>query len=70
MKLESFSVVGVENVVCERGWESTVSNIPHFVTKVVNEFYENLSDNTLVEGEEKFEKVFVRGHVLTFLLGS
>ena len=66
MKLESFGAVGVEKIVCERGWESTVSNIPKFVTKVVHEFYANLSDNILVEGEDEFEKVFVRGHVYEF----
>ena len=50
----------------ERGWGSTVLNIPYFVTKVVHEFYANVSDNILVEGEEQFEKVFVRGHVYDF----
>ena len=58
--------MGVERIVCERGWESIVSNIPRFVTKVIHEFYANLSDDMLVEGEEQFEKVFVRGHVYDF----
>ena len=39
MKLESFRAVGVEKIVSERGWWSTVLNIPQFVTKVVHEFY-------------------------------
>ena len=43
-----------------------MSNIPHFVTKVVHEFYANLSENMVIEGEEQFEKVFVRGHVYEF----
>ena len=66
MKLESFRAVKVERIVCERGWESTVSNIPRFVTKAIHEFYANLNDNMLVEGEEQFEKVFVRGHFYDF----
>ena len=41
-------------------------NIPRFVTKVVHEFYANLSDNIVIEREEKFEKVFVREHVYEF----
>ena len=65
MKLESFRVVEVERIVCEN-WESTVSNIPRFVTKVIHEFYANLSDEMLVEGEEQFEKSFVRGYVYDF----
>ena len=52
MKLESFWPLGVERIVCEKGWESIVSNIPRFVTKVIHEFYANLSDNIVVEGEE------------------
>ena len=43
-----------------------MSNIPLFLTTVVHEFYANLSDNIAVEGEEQFEKVFVRGHVYEF----
>ena len=66
MKLESFRAMGVERIICERGWESTISNIPRFVSKVIHEFYANLSDEMLVEGEEQFEKVFVRGHVYDF----
>ena len=52
MKLESFRVVRVQKIVDERGWGSTMSNIPRFVTKVVHEFYANLSDNIIVEGED------------------
>ena len=48
MKLESFRAVGVEIIVYERGWESTVSNIPRFFTKVIHEFYANLSNEMLV----------------------
>ena len=66
MKLESFRAVGVERIVCERGWESTMSNIPRFVTKFIHEFYANLSEEMLVKGEEQFVKVFVRGHVYNF----
>ena len=66
MKLESFRALKVEKIVCERGWESTVTNIPRFVTKVVLEFYANLSDNLLVETEDEFQKVFVQGHVYEF----
>ena len=52
--------------MCKRGWESTVSNILRFVTKVIHKFYANLSDNMLVEGEDQFEKVFFWGHVYEF----
>ena len=38
-------------------------NIPHFVTKVVYEFYPNLSDNIVIKGKDQFEMVFVRRHV-------
>ena len=68
MKLEFFKAVGVEKIVSEKGRESTMSNIPRFVTKVVHEFHANLSDNILVEGEDEFEKVFVRGHMYEFSL--
>ena len=64
MKLESFRVVGVQKIVDEKGWDSTMSNIPRFVTKVVHEFfYANFSDNIVIEGEDQFEKAFVRGHI-------
>ena len=43
-----------------------MSNIPRFVTKVIHEFYANLSDKILVEGEDEFKKVFVRGFVYAF----
>ena len=66
MKLDSFRVVGVQKIVEDRGWESTISNIPRFVTKVVHKFYANLIDNIIVEGEASFEKVFVRGHIYEF----
>ena len=51
-----------------RGAENPLSNIPRFVTKAIHEFYANLSDNMLVEGEEQFEKFFVRRHVYDFSL--
>ena len=43
-----------------------MTNIPKFVTKVIHEFYANLSNNIVVKRESKFEKVFVRGHVYDF----
>ena len=55
MKLESFRAIGVEKIVSERGWGSTSLNISQFVTKVVNAFYENLSENIVVEGQDQFE---------------
>ena len=69
MKLDSFKAVGVQKIVEERGLGSTISNIPWFVTKVVHEFYVNLCDNMVVQGEDQFEKVFVRGTSISFLLG-
>ena len=56
VKLESFRGVGVEQIIYERGWESTVTNIPRFVTKVIHEFYANLSDNIVVKGRVNFKK--------------
>ena len=50
----------------ERGWVPTISNVPRFVTKVMHEFYVNLSDNIVIEGNNQYEKVFVRGHVYEF----
>ena len=50
----------------DRGWGSTINNIPRYVTKVVHEFYANLSDNITVPGESQFEKVYVKGHVYGF----
>ena len=44
MKLDSFRAVGVQKLVKDRGWESNITKIPRFVTKVVHEFYDNLSD--------------------------
>ena len=66
IKLECFRVLGVHKLVEDKGWESTVSNIPRFITKVVHEFYTTLSDNILVQGEPQFERVFVRGHIYEF----
>ena len=43
-------------------------SFPRFVTKVVHEFYANLSDNIVVEGEDQYKKVFVRGHIYEFSL--
>ena len=37
-----------------------------FVTTVVHEFYANLSNNIVVEGEDQYEKVFVRGNIYEF----
>ena len=36
MELDSFRVVGVQKIVEDRGWESTITYTPRFVTKVVN----------------------------------
>ena len=58
--------MGVEQIMCERGWESTVSNNPRFVTKMSHEFYANLSDKIEIEGVDEFEKVVVRWHVYEF----
>ena len=41
----------MQKLIKDRGWESTISNIPRFVTKVVHEFYANLSDNIVVQGQ-------------------
>ena len=68
MKLDSFRAVGVQKLVKDRGWESNITKIPRFVTKVVHEFYDNLSDNIVVQGEAQFEKLFVKGHVYEFPL--
>ena len=65
-KLDSFRVVGVQKIVEDRGWVSTISNIPRFITKDVHEFYANLSDNIVVQGETQFERVFVKGHIYEF----
>ena len=52
MKLDSFRVVGVHKLVEGRGWKSTITNIPRFITKVVvHEFYTNLSENIVVQGK-------------------
>ena len=48
------------------GWGSAIFNIFQFVTKVVHEFYANLSDNIVVQGEDQFEKVVVRGYIFEF----
>ena len=66
IKLDSFRALGMQKLIKDRAQESTISNIPKFVTKVVQEFYANLSNNIVVEGEPQFEKVFVRGHVYEF----
>ena len=66
MKLDSFRAVGVQKIVEDKGWVSTISNVPRFVTKVVHKFYANLIDNIVVQGEDQFEKVFVREHVYEF----
>ena len=58
--------MGIQKLIEDRGWESTISNIPRFIAKVVHEFYANLSDYIVVQGEPQFEKVFVRGHVYEF----
>ena len=63
MKLDSFRVVGVQKIIEDKGWGSTISNIPQFITKVVHEFYANLSDNIVVQDEDQCEKVFLRGHI-------
>ena len=36
---------------------------------MVHEFYANLSDNIVVQGEDQFEKFFVRGHIYEFSPG-
>ena len=50
IKLDNFRALGVQKLVEDRGWESTVSNTPRFVPKVVHEFYINRSDNINVQG--------------------
>ena len=32
----------------------------------MNEFYANLTNNIVVQGEDQFEKVFVKGHIYEF----
>ena len=61
IKIESFRALGVQKIVEERGWGSTISIIPRFVAKVVHEFYANLSDNIAVPREPRFENVYVKG---------
>ena len=39
MKLDSFKAIRVQEIVEARGWESTIINIPRFITKVVRELY-------------------------------
>ena len=58
MKLDSFRAMGVQKIVEDRGWESTITNILRFVTKVVHEFYANLSDNIVVKVKPSFNLDF------------
>ena len=48
IKLVSFRALGVQNLIKDSGWESNISNISRFVTKVMHEFYVNLNDNIIV----------------------
>ena len=66
IRLDSFRALGVQKLIENRSWESAISNIPRFITKVVHESYANLSDNIVVQGKAQFEKVFVKGHVYKF----
>ena len=56
MKIESFRSLGVQRLIEDRSWMSTISNIPRFVTKVVYEFYANLSNNIVVQRDPQCEK--------------
>ena len=56
----------MQKLIKNKGWGSTIRNIPRYVTKAVHEFYANLSDNIVVPSESQFEKVYVRGNVYEF----
>ena len=66
LKLESFRTIGIQKIIKERGWESTISIVTRFVAKVVHKFDANLNDNIVVPREEEFKKVYVRGHIYDF----
>ena len=68
IKIESFRSLGVQKLIKDIGWVSTVSNIPRFVTKVVHEFYANLSDNIAVQGETQCEKSLLGAMSMSFPL--
>ena len=68
IKKDSFRALGVQTLTEDRGWKSTINNIPRFVTKVVHEFYANLSDNIVVQGEPQFEKCLLGAMSMSFPL--
>ena len=51
IKLDSFMALGIQILIEDKGWGFTISNIRRFIIKVVHEFYANLSDNIVVQGE-------------------
>ena len=68
IKLESFRDTGVQKIIEERGWESTISNVPRFMAKLVYELYANLNDNIADPGKREFERVMLEGTFTIFLL--
>ena len=68
IKLESFRALGIQKLIEDKGWESTVSNIPRFVPKVVHEFYVNLNDNIVIQGNHNLRKSLLRVISMSFPL--
>ena len=70
MKLESFRAVGVQKIVDERGWESTMSNIPYFVTKWYMSFMPISVTILLFRGRNNLRRCLLGDMFTNFLLGS
>ena len=68
LKLESFRTIGIQKIIKERGWESTISIVTRFVAKVVHKFYANLNDNIVVPGKKNLKKFMLVGTFMIFLL--
>ena len=68
IKLDNFRAVGVKKLVEDKSWESTITNTPRFVTKVVHEFCANLSDNIVVQGKPSLKKCLLGTISISFPL--
>ena len=67
VKMETFRTIGhVQDIIEDKEWIYTVSNLKGFIPSVVHEFYVNLSKNVDVTKSLEFEKVYVHGHVYVF----
>ena len=66
MNIDSFRILGVGKVLVNNEWRKYVIEIKGYVSKVVREFYANLSEHMDILGKLTYKNVYVCGHIYAY----